>query len=853
MAFNDRTDFTTAASSEKITLVHVNAKRRLYVFSGPTLSIYSKAVPNFVTALKQDNTDLSSVANLAAVSEGTFYYDIEESTLYARFFGDVAPDSVEVIATYKFFYADKGLQLSHDLQDISDDVNYDGRVIATPGYKHKIGIDQSLTSLVGEGTLHLKNQDGGLDDIFDTLVFENQEVTIFSWNPDLQPSESRVIYRGSITNKVFDGLDVKFKIKDQIFNLLDSPSLTQYTANDNVSDSVQGQFKRRVYGRVDGLRCQSIDQIADGITLTGDVSSGANEVLLSGTGTIFLSEVLQGDSITVGTQEFTVEEVLDDTSITLSDETEYGFSGQPAILTPQNGSTLKNREYLATGHTCAQVTKTVVNALQFNRVEVNNTEGLFGGDFIEFADTSERLEIKDIAPGNIVVLQQNMVTLPAVGTDVVRRPIQEVYINSRRVNADDFTITNTSSGCGLIFDTDVEFNLTRSKNSILSGTFTNGTRNITVPSTEVSLSEVFEPGDWVKPNSVLYTTFYKVVNVNEASLDIDTNFTDATITDTIEFKRVVYLEDDSIVSVNVLGRTVDGTAEGQWIFNAAQVERDLIEDIGITTYNSASFVEGELDSPQLISLAIPAVFTSKTLPKTKTIVDNINKSVNSSLTIDNDLLIKFKTLNVFTGEDLPVIRDFDVINWKVKSTNGKTFRTVFSKYRFTDVSLDTLEEGNKAFTFDSEFVERYIGTNKVDEAELLLYKERDAEIATHRLIYYNRLGVATLTLTTDLRLEDIEIGEAVIVDFEKLYKTLGNSGQRKKVMLVVGKTLTGQRTELILSDLGNTFNTSSYITPNDAPDFTAATDDEKLIYGFITDNQGIVDADEDTAGIHLIS
>lgn len=853
MQFQSRSEFISAASSEKITLAHVDAKKRLYVFAGPTANIYSKVVPHFVQALKQDNTDLTKVANLASVVEGSFYYDIKESTLYVRLNGDVTPDTVEVIATYRFFYADKGLALPHDLADVSEDVFYEGRIVTSPGYKHKIGIDQALTSLVGEGTLQLKNQDGGLDGAFDTLVFENQDVSIYSWNPDLQPSEARVIYRGKVTNKNYDGIDVKLKIKDQIFNLLDSPSLSQYTAADNVGDSVQGQLKRRVYGRVDGLRCQSTDQIAAGVTLTGTVSMAANSLLLNGTGTLFLSEVTQGDTIVVGTQEFEVEEVLDDTSITTADEAEYSFSGQQATLTPQRGTSLKNRTYLAAGHICAEVTHTILSVPQFNRFTVDSTEGLFPGDFVEFVATGERLEIKNIAPGNLVVLVQNMVEKPANGTLVKRQPIQEVYIGSRRVSADDFTINNTVSGCGLTFDADVEFNLARSKNTVFSGTFTNGTRNVAISTTEVSPTEVISPGDWIKPNNVSYTTFYKVVNVKETEINLASAFAEATTTDTIELKSPEYLEDDTPVSVNILGRTEDGTATGTWISNAAQVQRDLIEDIGITTYNAASFTEGEADSPQLISLAIPEDFTTKTPPKVKDIVDKVSKSVNSSLTLDNDLLIKFKTLNVFTGEDLPVIRDSDVIDWKVRSTNGKTFRRVFARYRFTDVDLTTLESGNKAIDYTSEFVERYIGTNKVEDLDLFLYEERDALIAAHRFSYYNQLGVATVTITTDLRLEDIEIGEPVILDLQRMYRRFGDESVRKKVMLVIGKTLTGTRTELILSDLGNTFNTSSYITPNDAPDWTAATEDQKLIYGYITDNQGIVNNEEDTAGTHLIS
>lgn len=853
MSYISRQKFITAQSSEKITLAHVNAKTRLYVFDDGDAPIYTKVTPYYVDGLKQDDIELTKVFDIDDLVESTFYYDIETSTLSAWFIDDAVPNEIEVIVTYKFFFADKTIQLPHDLSDISYDVNYEGRIVTSPGYKHKIGIDQSLISLVGEGTLQLKNQDGGLDGIFDTLIFENQDVVIYSWNPNLLPSDARVIYRGRVTNKTFDGIDVKLKIKDQIFALLDAPNMSPYTEDDNVNKTVIGQFKRRVYGRVDGLRCQSTDQIADGIPLTGTVSLGADSDLLTGAGTLFFTEVVQGDTILVGTQEFVVDEVLSNTSIRLSDEADYGAIGEIGYLVPSRGSILKNREFIAAGHTCAEVTKTILEVPQFNRIIVDNTEGLFPGDFIEFTDTLERLEIKTVAPGNIVVLRQNMINKPDLGTFAVRRPIQEVFIGSRRVNADDYTINNTTDYCGLVFDTDVEFNLSRSKNSKFSGTFTNGSRTVTITTSEISLDEVFEPGDYVKPDDITYSTFYKVVNVGLTSITLSIPFADPNITDTIEYKSIDYLNDDSIISVNILGKTVNGTATGDWIQTVAQVQRDLLDDVNITAINEQSFVDGAIDLNHLVSMAIPFDFDDKSLPTVKDIVDRLSKSVRSSLTLDNDLNIKYQGLNVYTGEQLVVIRDNDIIDWDIKATNGKTFKTALTRYRFTDVDLGTLEAGNSLFTFDSEFVTRYIGTNKVDELNLYLYSDGDAEIMSHRHLYYNRLGTATLELETDLRLEDIEIGDVVIADLRRLYKRFGDEDVAKKMMLVIGKNLTGERTILELSDLGNTFNSSSFITPNDAPEWTSADSDQKMRYGYITDNQGIVNNEEDTAGVHLIS
>lgn len=851
--FQSRSEFIGAASSEKITLAHVEARKRLYVWTSLGGGVYSKVVPYFVAGVKQDGADLSEVASSGAVVAGSFYYDVKSSTVFAHLTGSSDPATVEIIATYRLFFSDKDIQLSHDLADLSEEVQYRGRLMSAPGYKHKIGIDQSLTSLTGEGTLKLQNNDGGLDGIFDTLIFANQNVVIYSYNRDLQPSEARVIYRGRVTNSTYDSSTVSFKIKDQIFDLLGSPALDAYTAADNVNDSAQGQYKRRIYGRVDGLRCQSTDQIGDGFNLTGTLSAGANSTTINGTGTLFDTEVLQGDRIIVGLQEFTVNSIQSDTSLTLNDETDYGFGAETAQIVPARGTTLKNRTFLAAGHACATVTHTVTNALQFNRIQLDDTSGLFAGDFIEFTSTSERVEINNIAPNNVVVLVQNVITLPTVGTTAVRQPIQEVYVAGERVNSDDFTIFNTTAGCGVTLNDSVEFNLGDELNTTFTATFTNGSQNVVSTSTEVSLTDFLRPGDWIRPNSPTYTTYYRVQAVTDTTAILQATFTDPTITDQIEYISPDYITDDTIISVNILGRTVDGQPSGQWLTTAAEVHKDLLADVGITTVNTASFTEGSELNTQLVSMAVPENFRSKSLPTVKNLTDKLNRSVRASLTLDNDLLIKYQPMTVYSGSNFVEISDRDVINWKIKSTNGKAFVRALSKYRFSDVELSTLEAGNKFITSESDFVTNYIGTNKSDELDLYLYDEVEAEIATHRHLYYNRLGFAVVEAITDLRLENVEIGDVVILDFERLYQRFGDSAFRQKTAMVVGKELTGERTKLILSDLGNTFNTSGYITENTAPDYVSATQQQRLLNGFITDNQGIVENDEDSSGTNLIS
>jgi hypothetical protein len=854
MRFNNRTEYIQSEASEKLTLVHVHGKQRLYVFSGPSSFIYSKTVPYFVNRVKQNDTYLTRVTSLPSLTvAGQFYYDIKSSILYIRPDLDAAPNETEIIVEYRFFYSDVGINATWDLNDISEEVFYDGRIKSAPGYKHKIGIDQALTSLVGSGTLNLHASDGELDSIFDKIIFENQQVVIYSWNRDLDPSEARVIYRGRITNKSFNTDDISFTIKDPIFELLEPPSNSVYSSADNVNSSVNGQYKRSVYGRVDGLRCQSVDQIADGYALTGTISADSALPKLFGTGTQFLTEVFQDDEIKVGTQTFTVERILSNTEIDVSDEPDFSFVTQPGTNKPERGFSNKNRSFLSTEHICTEQTKTIVSVPQLNRVVLSDTDGLFPGDFIEFQSTSERIEIKNTAPGNIVVLRQNMINRPTIGSNAIRRPIQRVYINGRLIPANKYTVNNSSS-CGVTLATDVEFSIAKIKTANFNLNFTNGNREITyTDGGEISLEDTFQAGDWIKPEDVTYTTYYKISYVDENSIWLTQNFSNPTITDVAKYKKPEYVDDDTVISVDILGKTVNGLASGVWISTVAQTERDLLSQLAITSINEASFTNGAVDGNQLVSIAIPEDFSSKSLPSVKDIVDKLNKSISSSLTLDNDLNIKFQVLNAFTEEDIQIITDFDVIDWNIKSVNGKAFNKAVAKYRFTDVNNGTLTNGNQVYTFESEFVNRYIETGKVSEIELYLYNQNEAQISAHRNIYQNRLSMATVTIKSDLRLENTEIGDIVIVDFARMYKRYGDEETRKKVMLVIGKTVTGEGTEFELSDLGNTFNTSSYITDNLANEYILSDENERLINGYITDNQGIVEDLEDTAGVHLIS
>lgn len=855
MSFNDRNEFINAQSSEKITLAHVEARARLFEWTLHSGNTWKKVVPNFVVGLKQDQSNLTMVNDLGSVGEGAFYYDTVTGTLYAYFNSAADPITIQAIVTYKFFYADGTATLSWDLTNTGKHVPYEGRIKSSPGYKHKIGIDQSLTSVVGNGTLKLENSDGGLDDKFDTLIYENRDVTIYSWNRDLDFDQAKIIYRGKITNKSYDTKSASFSIKDSLFNLEQAIPLEPYTDTDNVNDDIKGRYKRQIFGRVDGLKLQSIDQIGEGYALTGTVQADAGSQTVTGTGTQFLAETSPDDKITLGSQEFTIDDVVSDTELTVDASTTFGFTGITATVLPDIPTTNKNRVYFVAGHACSNLTYSIVSILQLNRIVLSSTVGLIVGDLIEFAN-GERKEIKTVAPGNIVVLTSNIIVEPVISSNIIRQPIQKLYKERSLINADNFTVNNVGSPtnqCTVTLDSTVEFDLTRAITLGFDLAFTNASRVITTPD-DVDLRETLSPRDWIRPSNIAYTTYYEVLSVTETQVQLRVAFADPTISGSVTAKLPDYIADDTIMSAEVIGKTVDGEPFGEWIEKAPQAVRDILTQIAIPTtlINDTSFVDALVDTDQVLSLSLPLSPSGGSV-KAKTAIDLINKSVFGSLTLDNDLKLKYKILQTDTPENPIIVRDQDLIDWSIKTTNGKNFRDALVRYRHKDVDRVSLEVGNQVKKFTNEFVRDYIETSKLEEFDAYIFNDTDAQIYAERQTYYNQLGRTDIKLVSDLRFENVEIGDVMQLEMKRLYKRKGSDSSRKKLAIVIGKSVTGKQVNIELTDLGNLFNSSAMIAPDTTNDFSSATEDEKLKYGYITDTEGIVDGDESTANTNLIS
>jgi hypothetical protein len=845
----NRSDFITAQSSEKLVLAVVEARRRISDFTVYSGTVYNKVVSAFVVNVYNGTSTLTGATSVGGVTSGKWFYDSVNSLLYVNVGSD--PINSEIIVDFNFFFSSGALVAPHDLA-LGPHVQFEARIKSAPGYAHKIGVDQGLTSVVGSGDLRLDNTDGALDGIYDQYFFDGRRVSVYSYCRKLPISDAKIIFSGRVTNKSFDSDEIILKVKDAIFDLSQIIPLVPYTDSDNVVSSVKGKYKRWAYGRLNGFKCQSVDQIGEGYTITGTVSADVAQAILSGSGTSFLSQCSPGDKLTIGSQEFTIDSIQSNTSLTLGSDVAYSFSGQTASLVPEIPTVTKNREFIVTGHPCAELTKQVVKVVQFNRLVLNDTTGLLAGDFVEMVDTSERIEIRNVAPGNIIVLRQNMIDLPAVGTDVVRQPIQSVYIGKNKLRSEDFSLSNGPNELTLTIDSDAEYNLARTVNLGFSATFTNGSRTVTTAD-DIDLRDVVSPRDWISPSGISYTTFYEILAVDETTITLRTNFADTTTTDDVEGKLPEYVGDDTIVSADILGKTSSGLADDTWISTAAGTIRDILSVLGTPTafINEQSFADSSVLNDHVVSLPIP-FSASGGQTTAKDVIDKLNSSVKTSLTLDNELRIKIKNMNPTIETNIREIGDHEVIKWSSTGTSNAIVSSIVARYRHTDIDRNTQESGASAVSFTSSFVEKYIGLSGGTEIDLYVYDTDSAQILAEREVFYRSLGRTEFQIETDLRLEDVEIGDQIILNFARLYKRFGDSASRKKVVMVIGKTNTGERTKLVCTDISNVYNRAAFIADNATPDYATSDEDEKLRNGYITDAQGLVDNIDDTANTNLI-
>jgi hypothetical protein len=553
--------------------------------------------------------------------------------------------------------------------------------------------------------------------------------------------------------------------------------------------------------------------------------------LIVGTGTSFINELSPDDQIIVVvndvTYTYSIDQVIDNVTATLTDEIEQTFTGQVPVVQPSVPYRRKNRLWEVAGHKLRALTAVITAIESVIDIEVDDAQDLRTDDGILIG--ASLFIIKTIY-GNKIRINQGLPITVLVGDTITLVPIKTLYGNrSPFVYPRDFSIVNNSSGCQVVFTDLAEFNVARSINSSVQLQFTPGSPDVVSITTDVDLNTIFKPRDWVRPREITAPQFYEVLSVETGSLKLRTNYSGPSFTGSNQRRSPDYLTDDSIVAVDAKGMESDG----EWVRTPAKAVRKLIELAGITDVNEASFDEANEDCDFDLSLFYPSILGQE-MPDVRDMITDVNKSVFGSLFVGSDFLLRYSILNADKDEALQSLSDDDIIGFSV-TTKNNIVGSVALTYRPETNLVDGSEVLSREVATNDIVADTSASPTELD-VKAYLFNQADAQIIANRWALFRSLSQSVVTVNAKLELIETSLNDRMYLNLTRLFKRFG-SGERLKIGIVNSVSKDGINTQVRFNDLGNVFNRVGAIAVDDAPDYLVATPDDIAKWCYIVDNK----------------
>lgn len=840
------TELALAKSSEKITLALIRAKSFLTSFTVYSGDIYSATVPFIVVDAYLDKALLTLATDANSVTSGKYFYDISEQTFYI-YSSDIT--EAEVIVTYQLNFASAPIELSYDLTDDGTFVEYDCRITVASGFNIKLDGSAVGIALVGSGSVTLNNNDGYFNSFLSDLIFEKQSCKIYSTFRELSESQAKLIYDGIITAVENTGSIIKITISNNI-QLLSANIISNTVTEDGykvsgITTQVVGTYRPRIWGRVNGLRLANISAITDSrYSLTGEVSTTLSSATVTGTGTAFLDEVSSGDTIIVNGTEHLVTEVISNTELSIEEAAASSETG-PGENEYKSISPIFNRTWLVSARPLREVAANILLQPANIIYEVDAVQDLEIGDVVLVrVDSNYYTRTITSIYANNVVINQSIPDSLGTTNQILRRPVYNLYYNTNQIplSSDNFVIDNDDTeGCFVDIARDFEIISQSPRTLDLGGLWTgsSGTKLISRSTANEGIPELIRPRDWLLISGVKYeiTTVYSTDTVTRIRLV--ENLHTAVNQQGLSVYSVDPITNSAIVSADVFGETEDGTKSGIWIKNGVQFIKGQLIEQGLGSSLDSSF--DDFDNDQPIALVAPRSPFQKNMPKLNTYIKQVNESISGALFIKSDFKFSYKTLDLALdfSTTLPLIDDFDVISWTAKSERNDLYREVNYSYNYQQVDSFTGEPSLLNYVKEND-LSILLGNIDTYELDTCFYFLQDVRPSAHRKLILGQMLNTILQIKTNLKYIDLNILDAVLVDFRHLPVNF-DTGATMRIMAVLEKKVDGESVSLVVGDLAGIYARRALIVPDSTPDYSAASGFEKMERSWITEENGTID------------
>lgn len=561
------------------------------------------------------------------------------------------------------------------------------------------------------------------------------------------------------------------------------------------------------------------------------VNDSVERNVLTGVGTSFLNDLSVGDTIRIpfngGFIENKVDAIPSATTLILTDAIIEPVINSDFYIKPEISYWKNNRNWHIAGHKLREPTTTITAINSNNRFILASVADIYEGD--RLLVNGSFVVVRRIV-GNELVTQTAVSPLPLVGDTVKKLPVQNVFFGLQEmVYSRDWTYTNTTE-CKIQFNTNAEFNVTNEKFLGLTLEFKNGS-NVLSTSSVVDLRTVLKARDRIRKNSIVSGEgdFYEISFVKEQEIILRTPYTGTTEPQLALYKSINFIKDDSLITVNCLGYEDSGL----WLRTPSDAVRHMIlNDAGFLLVNEASFLDAKNACDYTVSIVSPPTPGGK--PEAiRDVITKINESVFGSLYGDSSNAISYSILNSDKPVIPQIIGDDDIISYGADSY-GKFYNVIVVNYR-PFVDQVTGKSTTDKITYDSDFVNNFLQVTNTLEKDVYLYEESKAQIMAERLALFNSLSRTKVTLRGKMNFFLNSINDRITLNLDRLFARY-SSNDRRRIGVVTGIKRSQSEVELVLSDLGNIFNRIPSIAPSTAVIYTSASNDDKLQYGYILDN-----------------
>lgn len=842
-------------NSRKLTLVVAEASKRLMGWVLDSGSIYRIDDFDFsvIAKIEESGNALTEVSSLSSVVAGSFFNDRRNKRLYLRSFGSVNPNSIFVVLTAKNFYSNAALILPHDLSS-GKEVEWLPMVKNTSGFGvESDNSDQIGVAVEGGGKIDFVNDREYWKPRYAKLQWENQIIQVYSLIDDLPATEAKKIFDGRIKAKQYQATQVSFTVQDLLSEIRANYPLQDLSEIPGlrITESLMAAKARRIYGRLFGHVATPVDQVLEeGYPLTGTVSLTNGSATIMGSGTLFLKEVSPNDTVIIMGLEFTVEDVIDDDEILLTEEyVGPNGAGETINIKPDFPKPYINRKFKVAGHATRQVDVEVVEVVSLNKFILTSVDDLFPNDEILFGN-GERLTINRVNVLNSSIqTNENALLAPLPGETVTKPSVQNLRINNGRrlLFSRDF---DYDADTGMItLEEDAEFNTTPTRAINGSLSFTNTLRTVT--GTGTAFESQLRPGYWIRSKG--QSTYFEVL-----AIDSDTSLrlrTPATYTQAGEAQyRAVrnFNEEEDTMSCDIVGTTDDGTKEGNLLVSGPEIVRDMLDKAGLSSIiDGASFDFANSIAPYHIGFAIPKTFDSKNESIFRDLINEVNFSILGSLIQTNDFELSYsilrpRKLDSFANR----FEDADIMSFTADSDNDRIIRTAIvewmpKEYNFLS-GKSSIQTKQKTSNF-GQYITRISQSKTIPS---LLVDGNDAIMFANRWAFFLEMGSTIIKMSTKMQGARLQVNDLVAVFYSKLFDRVG--GGTRKLSAVQRVTQDGASVDIETEDLSNAFNRVAAITPDDAPDYDESTETQRFFNSFITDSFGMMNNDAETHGLNLI-